>query len=298
MNKQYKQNFLQAGSLAGKVRSFGKALIVKGASYNDVIAQIKQKIKELGAKPAFPPQIALNEVAAHFLPQPGKEIIFSNEIIKLDVGVCYEGAIGDCACTVDLSGKYQKLIDATEASLLAAEKIIQVGLPICQIGKTIEETIASYGFTSVKNLSGHGLGIYKIHTAPTIPNYYDHSKGMITPGMTFAIEPFATDGQGMIFEGTEPTIFSLIAVRSVHSSIAKALLSKIHTFNKLPFAIHDLLNEKMPLAEIEQGLKELLQAGIIIGYPPLIEVARGMVAQAENSILIDDQGEVFVTTRL
>ena len=56
---------------------------------------------------------------------------------------------------------------------------------------------------------GHGLGHYKIHTDPPIPNYDDGSKGLIKPGMTFAIEPFATDGKGLIFETGVPTIFLL-----------------------------------------------------------------------------------------
>ena len=146
MNNKYKQNFLRAGALAKEVRSFGKSLIKKGASYIDAIAKIKLKISELGAYPAFPPQIALNDVAAHFLPQPGEDIIFSDQIIKLDIGVCYEGAIGDCAVTIDLSGKYQGLIDAAEAALLNAEQSIKVGLPIREIGKIIDATISSYGF--------------------------------------------------------------------------------------------------------------------------------------------------------
>ena len=126
MNSKYKQNFIQAGALAKEVRAFGKSLIQKGSSYQEVISKIMQKIGELGARPAFPPQIALNHVAAHFLPIPGEDVIFSDQIVKLDVGVCYNGAIGDCAVTVDLSGKYQALVDAAEAALLNAEKSLKM----------------------------------------------------------------------------------------------------------------------------------------------------------------------------
>ena len=97
MNQEYKQDFIQAGKYAGQVRQFGKELIKPGASYNEVVALIREKIRSLGALPAFPPQIALNDVAAHFLPTPNEDIVFSNEIIKLDIGICYRGAIGDCA---------------------------------------------------------------------------------------------------------------------------------------------------------------------------------------------------------
>lgn len=297
MNSKYKQNFIQAGLLAKQVRIYGKMLIQKGASYFDVIAKVNQKIVELGARPAFPPQIALNHVAAHFLPLPGEDIIFSDEIIKLDIGVCCDGAIGDCAVTVDLSGKYQALVDAVEAALLNAEKNLKVGQPVREIGKIIEETISSRGFKPIKNLSGHGLGEYKIHTPPLIPNFEDQSTAIIKPGMTFAIEPFATDGVGYIHEGGVPTIFGLASARPVHSELGRALLIKIRTFNGLPFAIHDLISQDWSINKTKNALDELIKGGVVVGYPPLIEKAKGMVAQAENSVLVDERGNVFISTR-
>lgn len=297
MNQKYKQNFIQAGKLAKEVRSYGKSLIQRGASYLTVMEKIRRKIFELGARPAFPPQLALNDVAAHFLPMPDEDILFSDQIIKLDVGVCYEGAIGDCAVTVDLSGKYQKLIDAAEAALLNAEKNIRVGLPVREIGRIIDETITSFGFTPVKNLSGHGLGEYKIHTSPIIPNYDDHSKAVIREGMTFAIEPFATNGKGLIYEGGIPAIFGLGSSRPLHTELSRALLGVIRTFSGLPFAIHDLISPEWPLERVKSGLEELIKAGVVVGYAPLIEQGRGMVAQAENSVLVDEKGNVLITTR-
>jgi methionyl aminopeptidase len=297
MNKRYKENFLYAGRLAKEVRLYGKSLILNGSSYNQVLLQVNQKIRELGAIPAFPPQIALNQVAAHFLLPPGEDWIFSNEIVKLDIGVCYEGAIADCAVTVDLSGRYQKLVEAVEEALLRAEKIIKVGVRTSEIGKVIDETIQSYGFKAVKNLSGHGLAPYTIHTSPTIPNYDDHSKDRVCPGMTFAIEPFGTDGKGLIYENGEPTIFSFLTTRPLQSELARLLMTKIKAFNKLPFAIHDLIDGSLPFLEIQKTLKELVKARVIVGYPPLVEQMNGMVAQAENSVLVDENGQVFITTR-
>lgn len=297
MNSKYKQNFIQAGILAKQVRAYGKSLIQKGASYLEIMTQINGKILELGAIPAFPPQMALNHVAAHFLPLPGEDIIFSDEVVKLDIGVCYKGGIGDCAVTVDLSGKHQALIDAVEAALLNAEQIVRVGLPIREIGKMIEDTITSHGFQPIRNLSGHGLGEYKIHTSPIIPNYDDQSRGILKPGMTFAIEPFATDGVGYIYEGGSAAIFGLAAARPVRSELARSILAKIRTFNGLPFAIHDLICQEWSLTVVQEGLGELIKSGVVVGYAPLIEEKNGMVAQAENSVLIDEKGNVLITTR-
>lgn len=274
------------------MRAFGKSLIKLGASYRDVMAKIREKISALDAIAAFPPQIAFNEVAAHYLPSSGVDHIFSDELIKLDIGVCYKGAIGDCAVSVDLSGKHQKLIDATEAALLAAENILEVGLPIQEIGAIIESTILSYGFQPVRNLAGHGLGHYKVHQGPTIPNCICRMKEKIRPGMTFAIEPFSTNGEGAICEEGRAEIFSLINAHIPTSGIAAEMLRQIQAFHGLPFEIEDLKGEGR-----EKGVSKLLRQRVIEGYPPLVEVSNGMVAQAENSVLIDDDGSVHIVTR-
>lgn len=297
MNRKYKEDFIRAGAIAREVRAYGKSLIKKGASYNNVIAAILSKIAELGAIPAFPPQIALDHVAAHFLPKPGQDIIFSEEVVKLDIGVCCNGAIGDCAATIDLSGKYQALVDAAEAALLAAEKIVKVGLPIRQIGKVVDETISSYGYKPIKNLSGHGLGHYKIHMYPKIPNYDDHSSGVIKKEMTLAIEPFATDGAGFIYDAGDPAIFSFVKSRPVDSDPARRVLDHIKTLHGLPFSLHDIVAAGFSTEEAAKALDILMEAGAAAGYAPLIEQKHGMVAQAENSILIDRDGSVLVTTR-
>lgn len=297
MNENYIKDFIKAGQMAKEVRSFGKSLIRKGASYNAVIAMINQKIIELGAKPAFPPQISLNDVAAHFLLWPGEDLVFSDQVVKLDVGVCWQGAIGDCAVTVDLSGRHLRLIEAVESALLAAESVVKVGTPVREIGKAIEKTIASFGFRPIKNLSGHGLGYYKIHTSPTIPNYDNRSQLLIHPGMTFAIEPFGTNGAGLIYELGKAAIFSFVKKRSMRSEICQYLMDRIKRFQGLPFAIHDIMSEEFSLVEVEEGVDALLKAGVIAGYPPLVEEGHGMVAQAENSILVDNEGVVLVTTR-
>lgn len=298
MNKtQYIDHFIVAGALAKEVRLFGKSRIKPGASYQTVVLEIRQKIYDLGAIPAFPPQIALNDIAAHYLPSPSEDIIFKDELIKLDIGVCYKGAIGDCAVTIDLSGQHQKWIDAVEAALFAAEKRIQVGIPLREIGATIEKTIEGFGLKAVRNLSGHGLGYYKVHTPPTVSNYDDKSKEIIQPGMTFAIEPFATDGEGMIHEEEGAMIFSFVKEKRVDSPIASKLIAKIKTLHGLPFGLDDLVSSQWSSQELYEGLEELLLKGIIYGYGPLVENQGGMVAQAENSILVDMQGNVIITTR-
>jgi methionyl aminopeptidase len=297
MDRRYKEDFIQAGAIAREIRAYGKSLIKRGASYNAIIRDVLHKIHAMGARPAFPPQIALDNVAAHFLPPPDQDIILHNQVVKLDVGVCYRGAIGDCAVTVDLSGKHSKLVEAAEAALAAAETHIVVGESMRTIGKIIADTIMAHGFKPIRNLAGHGLGKYLIHTAPSVPNFDDgQSNARIRPGMTFAIEPFATTGAGWIEERGEATIFSQIGRHGVRDEL-RGLMERIGAFNKLPFAIHDLVDDQHGLEFVRQALAELGDRGNIAGYKPLYEVAQGIVAQAENSVLVDENGHIFITTR-
>jgi len=297
MDTQYKKDFIKAGQIAKEVRAFGKGLLIPGASYNEVIRQIRDKIHELGAVPAFPPQIAPNFIGAHYLPEPGEDMLFSNQLLKLDVGICVNGAIGDCAGTVDLSGKYKHLINAAEAALAAAESMVKVGVTVSEIGAAIEETITSFGLQPIRNLTGHGLGKFQVHTSPHFPNYKDNSKYILKPGMTFAIEPFSTDGRGLIYDAGNPTIFSLNKRNKQYTGVVGDVYEIAKDFGGLPFCTHDLITEKTPAEGVKKAIHFLIKEKVITGYAPLVEETKGFVAQAENSFLIDEHGEVFITTR-
>lgn len=216
-------------------------------------------------------------------------------MVCLDLGVHVNGAVGDNAYTIDLSGQYRELVNAVQDALDNALKTIKVGVEIREIGKAIQQTITSYGFAPVKNLSGHGLGVYDVHSKPTIPNYDNGDKTEINNGMVFAIEPFATNGAGMVQEAGKPTVFVLEQKRPVRSPVTREVLKEIETYEGLPFALRWLTRKFGPKANF--AMRELLQLGVIKDYPPLVEVNKGIVSQAEHSILVDN-GEVIILTKL
>src|SRR3989338_7582556 len=210
----------KAGRIAGEVLQYGKSLIQPGASYLEVTEKIEQKIKELGAEPAFPPQMSLNDVAAHFTVDPGEDITFKDQLVCLDVGVHVNGAIGDTALTVDLSGKNEKLVKASQDALQQAIAIIQRGeRSLSIIGKTVQNAITSHGFLPIRNLSGHGLSLYDVHDIPTIPNIDTGEKTELQKDGIYAIEPFASAGAGLIYETDKANIFSVVEKKPVRSQI-------------------------------------------------------------------------------
>lgn len=288
MNPEDKEKWIKAGKIASEVREWSKSLIKPGAKLLDVANAIEAKIREKGAFPAFPVNLSLNEIAAHYTPILNDQIVLSDQILKVDIGVCYEGAIGDTAYTVDLSGKQIKLVEASQQALANVMKILKIGLPIAEIGKVVEETITSYGFQPIRNLSGHGIALYQIHTGPSIPNYDTKEKIVLEKGMIIAIEPFASTGEGRIKDGGETVIFEEISHRPIRSPLARQMLQDIEEFQHVPFA-RRWLDKKHGMNKVSLALGQLKMNGNVHGHAPLVEVSKGMVSQAEHTFLIDDE---------
>ncbi len=295
MDEESKQNYIRAGKISAQVLEFGKSLLKKGNSLLDATEKVEKKIHELGGKPAFPAQISCNEIAAHFCPEDEDKTVFDSQVVSLDIGINIEGVITDSACTVDLSGSYADLVKASQKALDEALNVINAGVELRQIGRVINDAISSYGYVPIRNLSGHGLGLYNIHDEPTIPNIDNGDKTTLKKGMVFAIEPFATTGAGMVHESGLATVFMLEHKKPVRSQITREILREIETYDGLPFAKRWLTRKFGAKANF--AFRELTQLGILHQFPPLVEINKGIVSQAEHSVLIDDKGEVIVYTK-
>jgi len=296
MEQETIQKYIKAGRIAAEVLAYGKSLIKKDASLLDAAEKTENKIFELGAKPAFPVQMSLNHVAAHSCPEEDDSTTFQDQVVCLDVGVHIDGYIGDNACTVDLSGEHGELVKASREALEEALKVVKVGVTLGEIGKAIHDAITKYGFSPVRNLSGHGLDRFTQHTKPSIPNFDTNDKSKIEKGMAFAIEPFASTGAGIVQDSGVGTVFALINPKPVRSPITREVLKEIDAYEGLPFAKR-WLTKKFG-AKANFALRELSQNGIIKDYRPLADASKGIVSQAEHSLLVDDEGKVIVTTKL
>ena len=287
MDEATKQKFIKAGSISAEVRDYGASLIKKNSSLLEVVEAVEKKILELGAKPAFPVQISCDHIAAHYCPESDDKTVFGEQLVSLDVGVHVDGCIGDTAYTVDLSGKYGDVVKAAQKALDEAMKVVRVGVTLGEIGKVIQEAIQSYGYSPVRNLSGHGIDVYNIHTEPTIPNYDTHDKTTLKKGQVVAIEPFATNGFGMIQEAGQPSVFMLARKKPVRSPITREILKHIETYHGTPFCRRWLVQKFGVKANY--ALRELASMGMLELFPPLVEVKKGVVAQAEHTVLLDDE---------
>jgi len=286
------KDWIKAGEIASEALEYGKNLIRKDKSVLEIVENTEAKIFQLGGKPAFPVNISINEIAAHYSPVKEEISIKESDIVKLDVGVHVNGAIGDNAVTV---GNNKELIGSSREALNEAIKIIQIGTKLREIGRIINQTISSYGFNPVKNLTGHSIDIYEQHSGLSIPNYDNKDEFRLKKGMIIAIEPFATTGIGMIEEGKNSGIFKLENAKKVRTQISEEILNFIiEEYKTLPFAKRWLL-QKFPEFKVNFALSNLEKEGIISQYKQLPEKSRGIVSQAEHTLLIDDK--VIILTK-
>jgi len=278
---------IKAGKIAAEAREYGRTLIKPGALLVEVVQKIEERIRKLGAEPGFPAQVSINETAAHYCPSADDKTEFSDQVVCLDVGVSVDGFIGDTAISIDLSGEHKDLIKASQEALNNAIKILKPGLKVREIGRVVDETITKHGFNPIKNLSGHGLGQYKIHTAPSIPNYDNGNETELYEGQAIAIEPFATTGTGMIEEKGVPTVFQLTHKRPIRSLITRNVLKEIEKYKGNPFTNRWLI-QKFGL-KANFAMKELRNLGCLTEHPPLVEISKGLVSQFEHSFIVRDK---------
>ena len=289
------KEIILAGKISQDVKKWIKPQIKKGVPLLEIAEKIEDKIIELGGKPAFPTNLSINEIAAHYTPTHNDETL-AHGLLKIDLGVHVNGFVSDTSFSLDLedSEENKKIIEASKKALENAKKTVEKGIPINKIGKAIQETIESYGLSPIINLSGHQIEQYNLHAGLTIPNIDDKRTTEISPGL-YAIEPFATNGSGKIKDAKPSGIYSLIDYKNIRNPNAREILEYItEEYNQLPFCSRWLVNKFGTRVLI--SLSQLEQNGNLHQYAQLVEVNKGIVSQAEDTILIEENGKKIVTS--
>ena len=295
MNKEQINNTIQAGEIAKKAKAYAREIIKKDMLLLEIAEKIESKIQELGGEIAFPVNLSINEIAAHYTPSHDDETK-AHGLLKVDIGVHIDGYIADTAFSMDLenSEENKKLIKASKDALENVEKSINIASTLGEIGKIIEETIESQGFSPIINLSGHLMEQYDLHAGVSIPNIDNKSDFELGEGL-FAIEPFATPGSGKVKDGRLSGIYQMQSSKNPRSPIAREILEYIsEEYGNLPFCSRWLVKELGTKALL--GLRQLEQENILHHFPQLIESSKAIVSQAENTFLIE-KNKITITTK-
>lgn len=299
LEPEAREKFREAGRIAREARELGVSLIQPGASLREVIEEVEGFIVSQGAGMAFPAQTSRNHCAAHYCPGPGDETRYEPEdVVKIDIGVEVDGYVADNAQTVYLGEKphYHKMIEASAAGLAAAIDTVADGVEVREVSAAIEAAIEANGFRPVSNLTGHGVSRWKVHCAPQVPAVADkHDTFVLREGMVIAIEPFSTDGKGLVHEQGRAEIFMMMREPRKMKQIDPAVYERIEAMNGLPFARRTLGG--MPKDAIETTLARLLRTGCLAVYPPLVDPnPQVRIAQTEHTMIVTRDG-AEVTTR-
>jgi methionyl aminopeptidase len=287
------QKFRLSGKILRETREEMRGFVHENMPIIDVCEKAEGLIRQKGGKPAFPCNVSINEVTAHYTSPPGdKSMIPSNSVVKVDIGVHVDGYVTDTAFTACFNPEYEGMTETAKLALTAAIETVEDNVSPSKIGGVIENTIRNRGYRPIENLTGHSVGRYLIHAGTSIPNVHQVTLGKLHAGELYAIEPFVTvrEAGGAVEDAPQKTIFRLVKPKSAKSPDAKQLLRYIEeNFRTLPFAERWIIGV-LPQKQHASAFKDLLTSKAVTAYPVFVEVTRKTVTQAEHTVLVKGDG--------
>lgn len=302
------ESYIKAGKIVSDIRSEASKMISDGALVIDLVNYVESEILKTGAEIAFPCNVSINEIAAHYTsPADDKTAFKAGDMVKLDLGAMVDGCIADSAVTVIASGNidenytqdeinlHEEIKEASAAGLEAAIATARAGIEVSKIGAAVHEAISEYNLNPIFNLTGHSLEKYNLHAGISIPNYDNHDSYVLEEGQAIAIEPFATNGEGIVNDAPGHYIFSYIANKPFRMKSTQRVLKHIqHNHKQVPFSgrwITDEFGERKGSI----ALKQLAEAMAIYPYAPLREKENCFVSQKEHTVIIEKEGCTVTT---
>lgn len=281
----------KAGRVSGNAREKGMAMVREGAKLFDVAEEVEGYIRSQGCKLAFPCNISINEIAAHYTPAVNDRNVFQvGDVVKIDCGAACDGYVGDTAGTVEVgTNRFRDLIESAKDARDTVMEFIGDGCPINEIGAAVDMTIKSRGFRPITNLSGHQIEPYNLHAGLCIPNHDDGNTEQIQAGMVIACEPFATNGAGSIVAGRPGNICRIIRDKPIADPELQEFFDYIKDeFRTFPFCARSCDDPKAT-----QKVAKLIRHGLVSSYALLVEEKKGCVAQFEHTVYIaGKKGEI------
>jgi len=299
MEKEYKK----AGRILSKIREKAVKFIREDLPVIELVNFVEDNIRKEGAKPAFPCNVSINDITAHYTsPTDDKTLIKEGDLVKLDMGAHVNGYIADTAISIligdpkdEMAEKNLRMIEASQKALENAISIIKADVELGKIGKIIQETINDFGFKPVTNLTGHSMDRWILHSGLSIPNINEKNPHKLEEGDVLAIEPFATDGIGYVKDMPPAYIFRFLRDRPLRLAHARNVLKKIKKeYKSLPFA-QRWLTEYFDPRRLRASMRLLIQSRAIYPYHVLREKSGAWVSQAEHTIIVEKDSCKIIT---
>lgn len=299
MDAKIIENYETAAKVHALCRQRARDFIQPGVKLLDIAEEIEGLTKKHGCGIAFPLNLSLNDVAAHYTPSENDSTcVEKGDVLKVDIGVHKNGYLVDAAITLDFAqtNETKNLVTATQAALEAGFRVVKEGVEVGMIGRAIENSLRSFGVDPVSNLSGHGIDAYTAHCSPSLPNVDTGETDTLENGYAYAMEPFASiHGNGRISDAGTVEIFEVVGNSpNVRNTNARKLLDFCaETYEGLPFAERWLARDlDMSSFARKTALRELVKYGALEAHGVLKEKKGALVAQFETTMLIN-KGKVI-----
>jgi methionyl aminopeptidase len=303
------ENYIKAGKIVKEVRELALKEVHEGMKVLDLVNLIEGEIIKLGALPAFPCNISINEVTAHYTSPPEDDtLIIGGDLVKIDLGAHVNGFIADSAVSVSIKGDdlsenmhpytpqiQEEMIETAQEALNTAICTIKPGVEVGKIGEEVEKTIQARGLNPVSNLTGHSMEQWILHSGLSIPNVKEQNNHKLEEGDVLAIEPFITDGVGLVNDMKDTYIFRFLRDRPVRMIQARKVLERIKIDYKiLPFA-QRWLESRETSSKTSIALRQLISSRAVYPYHVLREKSGARVAQAEHTVIVEADGCLVIT---
>ncbi|RLE83454.1 MAG: type II methionyl aminopeptidase, partial [Thermoprotei archaeon] len=216
-----------------------------------------------------------------------RSVILKGAVVKVDIGVQVDGYIADAAVTISFNPSYERLVKAAKEALSKVQNILRPGVPLRNAGKIVKDVAEKWGVRPIANLSGHKVERYNLHAGKTVPNVPSWDISRAEEGEVYAVEPFMTNGEGLVVEGGEGHIYRVKSMKKVKDKeLVEALNLIWRRYKSLPFSERWLLDAFEDPLDI---IKRLVQKSRIYSYPALLERSGGIVTQYEDTFIVHDK---------
>ena len=298
------ESYEKAGKILSKIRNNAVKLIKNDLPILDLVNYVESETLKAGAGISFPCNVSINEITAHYTsPINDTNKMVTGDLVKLDMGTEINGYIADSAVTIMVPGdnledlfdeetlnKNQDIIEASAAGLEAAISTVREGVEIGKIGQAVEEAINDYKLNPVSNLTGHSLEKWNLHAGLSIPNINNHDTTKLKEGQAIAIEPFATDGIGLVNDTPNSYIYSFLKNKPYRIKHDQKVIDYIeNNYHDLPFSGR-WITEKFNPNRAHASLRKLSQTMSIYPYAALKERSGAWVSQKEHTVIVEPDG--------
>jgi|Deesub1362B_J571_1020462.scaffolds.fasta_scaffold00003_531 methionyl aminopeptidase len=294
------EKYVKAGKIAKGAISFARDYVSSKKKVNLYVLaeEIEKFILRKGAKPAFPCNISVDNIAAHYTPLSNMDgMIDTTGIIKIDIGVHIDGYIADTAISISNSKRHRDILKLNKRILDEILRMMKPGVKTGTIGEYVESTAKARGYKPISNLSGHLIDKYSLHAGKHIPNVKQFISPTIKEGEVYAVEPFLTyrEGAGSVEEAKDDIrIYSLVKIKKEKDPDLEKMRSYIFkNFSRLPFTPRWLYNEFGDNAV--DYIHKLYIKKAIRGYPVLIERKGAPVSQFEHTVIILEKENIVIS---